>query len=107
MQSSSRTVVVSAAVGTLCALAATLGVLAVTRQPFRLAGPPASSATSPFATGISTSGDAIVPRKPALALISVGVQSQQATATGAQQDLASKAGKLIARVKALGVPDKD
>ncbi len=107
MQSSSRTVVVSAAVGTLCALAATLGVLAVSKPTFLLAGPSASSATSTFATGIFTSGDAIVSRKPDLALISVGVQSQQATATAAQQDLASKAGKLIARVKALGVPDKD
>ena len=107
MQSTSRTVVVSAAVGTLCALAATLGVLAVSKPTFLLASPSASSTTSSFAPGVITSGDAIVSKKPDLALISVGVESQQATASAAQQDLASKAGKLIARVKALGVPDKD
>jgi uncharacterized protein YggE len=107
MQSISRTVVVSAAVGTVCALAATLGVLAVSRPTFLLASPSASSATSTFQPGVMTSGDAIVSKKPDLALISVGVESQQSTASAAQQDVASKAAKLIARIKAFGVPDKD
>jgi len=56
---------------------------------------------------VITSGDAIVSRKPDLALISVAVDSKQSTASGAQQDLASKASKLIARAKALGIVDKD
>jgi uncharacterized protein YggE len=56
---------------------------------------------------VITSGDAIVSKKPDLALISVGVESKESTAAAAQQDLAAKAGKLIARVKALGVADKD
>jgi uncharacterized protein len=107
MQTISRTVVVSAAVGTLCALAATLVVMAVNRPAVLLASPSASSATSTFEPGVITSGDAIVSKKPDLALISVAVESQQSTASGAQQDLANKASKLIARVKALGVPDKD
>jgi len=37
----------------------------------------------------------------------VGVDSKQNTASAAQQDLATKASKLIARAKALGIADKD
>jgi uncharacterized protein YggE len=48
-----------------------------------------------------------VSRKPDLAFVSAGVQSQQGTAAGAQTDLASKASKLIARIKSLGVSDSD
>jgi uncharacterized protein len=42
-----------------------------------------------------------------MASISVGVESQQSTASAAQSDLANKAAKLIARAKALGIADKD
>ena len=107
MPSTFRAVAFSAAVGTLCALVATLAVLAVSRPSILLAAPSASSATATFAPGVITSGDAIVSKKPDLAIISVGVESKESTAAAAQQDLAAKAGKLIARVKALGVADKD
>ncbi len=107
MQSTFRTVVISAVAATLCALIATLGVLAVSRPSILVASPSAASATSVFEPGVITSGDAIVSRKPDLAVISVGVESKQSTASAAQQDLASKAARLIARAKALGVADKD
>ena len=81
--------------------------MALSRPTFLLAAPSASSATSGFDPGVITSGDAIVSKKPDLALISVGVESLQGTASAAQQDLAGKAARLISRVKALGVPDKD
>lgn len=54
-----------------------------------------------------SSGDATVSKRPDLAYVFVGVESQQSTASGAQSDLASKAAKLIARAKSLGVADKD
>jgi len=107
MQSTFRTVVISAAIGTLCALTATLAVLAVSRPSILLAAPSASSTTSTFDPGVVTSGDATVSKKPDLALISVGVESKESSASAAQQDLGSKAGKLIARGKALGIADKD
>ncbi len=107
MQSTIRTVVLSAAAATLCALIATLAVLAVSRPSILVASPSASSNTSTFDPGVITSGDAIVSRKPDLALISVAVDSKQSTASAAQQDLASKASNLIARAKALGIADKD
>jgi len=107
MQTNFRTVVISAAAATLCALVATLAVLAVGRQSILLASPSAASTTATFDPGVITSGDAIVSRKPDLALVSVGVDSKQSTATAAQQDLAGKAARLIARAKALGVADKD
>jgi uncharacterized protein YggE len=56
---------------------------------------------------VITSGDATVSKKPDVASIYVGVESQQSTASAAQSDLANKAGKLIARAKALGGADKD
>src|SRR5260370_24876923 len=107
MQSTIRAVVLCAAAATLCALTATLAVLAVSRPSILVAAPSASSTTSPFDPGVITSGDAIVSRKPDLALISMAVESKQSSASAAQQDLASKASKLIARAKALGIVDKD
>ena len=107
MPSSFRTVTFSAAVGTLCAVTVTLAVLAVSRPSILLAAPSASSTTTTFDPGVITSGNAFVSKKPDLALVSVGVESKESTAAAAQQDLASKAGKLIARAKALGIADKD
>ena len=107
MPSTLRTVAFSAAVATLCALTATLAVLAVTRPSILLASPSASSTTSTFDPGVITSGDGLVSKKPDLAVVSVGVASKESTAAAAQQDLAAKAGKLIARAKALGIADKD
>jgi uncharacterized protein YggE len=108
MQSTLRTAVISAAAATLCALTATLAVLAVSRPSILVTAPTASVATpSTFSPGVITSGDAIVSKKPDLAIVYVGVESKENTASAAQQDLASKASKLIARAKALGIPDKD
>ena len=106
MQTTSRTIVVAAAAATLCALAATLAVLAISRPSFLLATPTAST-TSSFDPGVIAGGDAFVSKRPDLAMISVAVDSRQTTASAAQQDLATKAGKLIARAKALGIADKD
>lgn len=108
MQSTFRTVVFSAAAATLCALIATLAVLAVGRPPTLLVtSPSATSTTSAFDSGVITSGDATVSRKPDLALISAAVESKQSSAAAAQSDLAGKAAGLIARAKALGIADKD
>lgn len=108
MQSTLRTVVISAAAATLCALTATLAVLAVSRPTILVTAPSAGLATpSTFSPGVITSGDAIVSKKPDLAIVYVGVESKENTASAAQQDLAAKASKLIARAKALGIPDKD
>jgi uncharacterized protein YggE len=106
MQTNLRTVVISAAAATLCALVATMAVLALGRPSILLAAPPAATTTT-FDPGVITSGDAIVSRRPDLALVSVGVDSKQSTATAAQQDLAGKASRLIARAKELGIADKD
>jgi len=108
MQSTLRSAVISAAAATLCALTATLAVLAVSRPSILVTAPSAGVATTPtFSPGVVTSGDAIVAKKPDLAIVYVGVESKENTAFAAQQDLARKASKLIARAKALGIPDKD
>src|SRR5229473_6669776 len=96
MPSTLRTVALSAGVATLCALTATLAVLAVSRPSILLAAPSASSTASTFDPGVITSGNAFVSKRPDLALISVGVESKASTAAAAQQDLATKAGNLIA-----------
>jgi len=66
-----------------------------------------STATSTSAPAILTSGDAIVSRKPDLAIVGAAIESDGPAASAAQSDLAAKAAKLIARIKALGVPDAD
>jgi uncharacterized protein YggE len=108
MPTTIRTVVLSAAAATLCALTATLAVLAVSRPPsILITTPSATSTTSTLDAGVITSGDATVSTKPDLALISAAVDSKQSTAAAAQSDLAGKAAGLIARAKALGIADKD
>src|SRR5713226_7617126 len=54
-----------------------------------------------------TGGSANMPSTLRTVAFSAGVESKESTATAAQQDLAAKAGKLIARAKALGIADKD
>lgn len=101
-------VLASFSVAAGCALVVAVVVLAAGRPPILLSAPSAASvSTSALQTGVITSGDATVSRKPDLASLFVGVESQQSTASAAQSDLASKAAKLIARAKALGIPDKD
>lgn len=99
-------VVIPVAVATVCALAVAAVALAG-RPSVILAAPSASTPNSNLGFGVLTSGDATVSKKPDLASISVGVQSQQGTAATAQSDLANKANKLISRIKALGVVEKD
>ena len=107
MQPTLRTVVVSVAVGTLCALTAALAVLAIGSRPTILLTSPSATSGGTLDAGVISSGDAIVSKRPDLALISVAVDAQAPTATAAQQGLATKAAKLIARIKVLGVADKD
>jgi uncharacterized protein len=108
MQSTIRTVIFSAAAATLCALVATLTVLAVSKPAtFLVTSPSATSTASTFDPGVVTTGDATVSRKPDLALISASVESKQSSASAAQSDLAGKAAGLISRAKALGIADKD
>src|SRR5713226_4452902 len=54
-----------------------------------------------------TGGSANMPSTLRTVAFSAGVESKESTAAAAQQDLATKAGKLIARAKALGIADKD
>jgi len=100
-----RKFAVPVAIAVTCALAVAAIVIASNRPALLLSAPSAS--TSTITPAILTSGDAIVTRKPDLAVASAGIQSEQSTASGAQGDLAAKAAKLISRIKALGVADKD
>ena len=108
MQTSFRSLLLAGAVATMCALTVALAVGATARPQVLFASPAAGSvATSTFDPGVITNGDAIVSKTPDIAFVSAGIDSMQPTATAAQRDLADKAAKLIARVKALGVADKD
>jgi uncharacterized protein YggE len=103
-----RPVVFSGAVAVLCAVAVTLAVVAASRPTVVVAAPttlPPSTAT--FTPGVFASGDATVSKRPDLAFLSVGVDSLKPTAAAAQSDLASKAARLIAKAKSLGIADKD
>src|SRR5258708_17222843 len=88
-------------------LAAVVVVVAAGGPRVFIASPAASTTTSSFESGVFPSGDASVSKKPDTAFLYAGVEAQQSTASGAQSDLANKAAKLIARIKALGVADKD
>ncbi|HSP10468.1 MAG TPA: SIMPL domain-containing protein [Candidatus Dormibacteraeota bacterium] len=105
MTSALRSILIPLAVALACSLAVAAIVVAASRPTVLTSSPSASMTT--FQTGVFTSGDARVSVKPDLATVSAGVESQQSTAAAAQSDLAAKAGKLISRVKALGVSDAD
>ncbi|MGH7764515.1 MAG: SIMPL domain-containing protein [Candidatus Dormibacteraceae bacterium] len=100
-----RSILIPAAVAVACSVAVAPIVLASQRPALLITS--SSAAATPVETGVFTSGDATVSVKPDLATVSAGVDSQQATAAAAQSDLAAKAGKLIARLKGLGVADAD
>jgi uncharacterized protein YggE len=105
-----RSVLVSAAAAALMAVVAALAVVAANRPPVLITtstGAPTTVVNSTYSPIVMASGDATVSKKPDIAFISVGVQSQQSTAAAAQGDLASRAGKLIAKAKSLGFADKD
>jgi uncharacterized protein len=93
-------------IGLACALAVAAIVVASNRPALVLTSPSATTATT-IPQGILTSGDAIVSKKPDLAVVGAGVDAQAPTASGAQSDLNAKAGKLIDRIKAIGVADGD
>jgi uncharacterized protein YggE len=103
-----RPVVFSGAVAVICAVAVTLAVVAASRPQIVVAAPTAlPPSTATFTPGVFAGGDATVSKKPDLAFLTVGVESLKPTAAAAQSDLASKAAKLIAKAKSLGIADKD
>lgn len=59
------------------------------------------------AAGIVTTGDATIKIRPDIALITVGVTVQAATAADAQAQAAERVAKILARAKQLGVADAD
>jgi uncharacterized protein YggE len=107
MNSPLRTLLIPVALAVTSVLAVAAIVIASNRSPLIVTAPSATTSFSSFQPAILTSGDAIVSRKPDLAVVNAGVQSDGSTASAAQSDLASKAVQLIARIKALGVPDSD
>ena len=108
MQSAVRQTLITTTVATACALVGALVVVAAAR-PVILQTPltNAAATTSSLNPGVITSGDATVSKRPDIAFIYVGVEAQSSSAGGAQRDLATLTNKLIAKAKALGVPDKE
>jgi uncharacterized protein len=103
-----RPVLFSGVVAVLCAAAVALAVVAGGRPQIVVAAPAAvPQATATFTPGVFASGDAKVSTKPDVAFLSVGVESLKPTASAAQNDLAAKAAKLIAKARALGIAEKD
>jgi uncharacterized protein YggE len=107
MSSSIRVVLASAVAAMLVALVVAVAVVAAGRPSGVITSPSAATTATSVEPGVFTSGDGSVSKRPDTAFLYAGVESQQATASAAQSDLASKASKLIARVKALGVADND
>jgi uncharacterized protein YggE len=95
------------AIAISCALAVAAIVVAASRPSMLPTVPTATISTTTIEPAVLTSGDAIVSKKPDLAVVAAGIESQQSTAAAAQSDLANKTAKLIGRIKALGVADKD
>jgi uncharacterized protein len=102
-----RSSLVTVGVAVACAVVVAAVVTALNRPVILTGSPSATLASSSITPAIITSGDAIVSKKPDLAIVSAGIESDGSTATAAQTDLASKAGRLISRIKGLGVPDSD
>jgi uncharacterized protein YggE len=88
-------------------VAAAAIVAASTRPSIIVTSPSATTSSPPIEQAILTSGDATISKKPDLAIVGAGIDSQASTASAAQSDLNSKASKLIGRIKALGVADSD
>jgi uncharacterized protein YggE len=108
MQSAVRQTLITTAAATACALVVALVVVAAAR-PVVLQTPLSNVAasTSFYNPGVITSGDATVSKRPDIAFIYVGVETQASNASQAQRDLATLANKLIAKAKSLGIPDKE
>lgn len=102
-----RTPLITVGIAVACSFVVA-AVFTLISRPVVLTGSPSATVVSSTITpAILTSGDATVSKKADLAIVSAGIESQQSTAAAAQSDLASRAAKLIARIKALGVPDQD
>jgi uncharacterized protein YggE len=103
-----RPVLFAGAVAAVCAVAVALAVVAANRPQVLVTAPTAlPQSTASFTPGVFTSGDAKVSAKPDTGFLSVGVESLKPSAAAAQGDLATKASRLIAKAKALGIADKD
>jgi uncharacterized protein YggE len=108
MNSSIRVALLTVTGASLAALLVAVAVVGAGReQSVFITSPAASSTATSTESGVFTSGDASVSKKPDTAFLYAGVESQQTTASAAQSDLAAKAAQLITRIKALGVADKD
>src|SRR5207247_431619 len=81
MSTTLRVVAVSIGFAIVSTLAVAAIVVAANRPPLFVSAATTSSST--IETGILTTGDATVSRKPDLAIVSAGIQSQQSTAAGA------------------------
>src|SRR3977135_3315585 len=102
----SRPVLFSGAIAMACAVAVTLAVIVAMRTQIVVAAPGAVPQSTPtFAPGVFSGGDAIVSKRPDIAFLSAGVESLKPTAAAAQNALASKASKLIARAQAPGIAE--
>ena len=95
---------IAAAVAVSIAIAA---VIVANRPPILVNVRSATNTSGAPDSAILASGDATVSKKPDLAIVSAGLEAQAASASTAQRDLATKAARLIARIKQLGVADKD
>ncbi|TMD39883.1 MAG: DUF541 domain-containing protein [Chloroflexi bacterium] len=98
---------VSLGIAVACSVIVAALVITFGRPVVLTASPSLSAASSTIQPAILTSGDGTVSRKPDLAVVGAAIESTASTASAAQADLAGKAAKLIARIKALGVPDAD
>jgi len=107
MPSSIRQLVAPLAIALVCSVAVAVIVVAGNRPAILVASPSSSTSSSSIEPAVLATGEATVSTRPDLATVYAGVESQQGTAAGAQSDLATKAGKLISRIKSLGVADKD
>ena len=105
MSSSQRVVALSVAFCIVATVAVAAIIIAANRPAVLVTA--ATTTSSTIGAGILTSGQASVSKKPDLAIVSAGVQSQAGTAVAAQTELAGKTNKLVTRIKSLGVPDKD
>ena len=102
-----RAILVPLGVVVACSMAVAAVVVVSTRPTLIVGAPSAITSSSTIEPAILTSGDAIVSKKPDLAVISTGIEAEGSTAAAAQADLAGKAAKLIARIKSIPVADKD
>lgn len=107
MSTTLRGAAITVATAALLTVALAAIVLVSNRQPVIVTSPTATTTQSTVVPQVQTSGEGTVSKRPDLAIVSAGVQSDQSTAVAAQSDLAAKTSKLVARIKSLGVSDSD